>query len=431
MTRCAELSRAMALLIFAGTGASRAAIAQRTGEPAPRTVTVSTTGAVRSVTDALRLVADGGRVIVMAGVYREPTIEVRRPVEIVGEGYPTLDGDGARQIMTVRADDVTVRGLRFANVGMSFVEDRAAIKLISVRGCAILDDRIEGAFFGIYLAEVSDCRVERNVISGRNSSESMSGNGIHLWSSRRIAIVDNRISGERDGIYFEFVHDSDIRRNLSEGNLRYGLHFMYSDDCRYVENTFRRNGSGVAVMYTRHVAMTGNRFEDNWGAASYGLLLKEISDVTLEHNVFARNTTGLLADGAVRLTAQHNDFSHSGWALRLDANTVASRFTANNFRGNTFDVASNGRGGDTRFSGNYWDSYTGYDLDRDGVGDVPHHPVRLFSYLVQHNEPSLALLHSPFVMLLDAAEQALPVLTPESVVDSVPSMRRVPPGAPQ
>ena len=74
------------------------------------------------------------------------------------------------------------------------------------------------------------------------------------------------------------LEDSEIRGNVSEGNLRYGLHFMYSDNCIYEENTFRRNGSGVAVMYTKGVQMIGNRFEDNWGPSSYGLLLKEIYD---------------------------------------------------------------------------------------------------------------------------------------------------------
>jgi nitrous oxidase accessory protein len=389
----------------------------------PDTVVVSPAGPVRTVTAALALVAIGGHVIVRPGVYREPTIIVSRPVEIVGDRYPTLDGQGARQIMIVTADDVTVRGLRFAHVGTSFVEDRAAIRFVSARACAVLDNRFDDAFFAIYLAQSTDCRIERNVIHGNAATESTSGNGIHLWSSRRVTIADNRISGHRDGIYFEFVHDSRIERNTSEGNLRYGLHFMYSDDCHYTANTFRRNGSGVAVMYTKRVEMTDNTFDTNWGAAAYGLLLKEISDVTLTGNVFRRNTTGLLADGAARLVADHNEFIANGWALELEANTVDSRVTANNFAGNTFDVTTNGRGGGTTFAGNYWDSYAGYDLNRDGVGDVPHHPVRLFSLIAQRNETSLVLLHSALVGVLDAAERVIPSLTPETMVDSAPAMQ--------
>ena len=74
--------------------------------------------------------------------------------------------------------------------------------------------------------------------------------------------------------------------------------------------------------------------------------------------------------------------------------------------------------------GNYFDEYRGYDLDRDGTGDVPHRPVRLFSLLVARNEPTLILLHSLFVAVLDAAERAIPTLTPSVLADERPSMRR-------
>jgi len=253
----------------------------------------------------------------------------------------------------------------------------------------------------------------------------VSGNGIHLWQSNDVTIADNRISGHRDGIYFEFVRNSTIRGNISEKNLRYGLHFMFSDDCRYVANVFRNNGAGVAVMFTHRVQMIGNRFEDNWGSAAYGLFLKEISDSRLERNVFARNTTALVADGANRLVATQNDFTDNGWAVRLEASTDLASFTRNNFAGNTFDVATNSNLQTTTFSGNYWDDYTGFDVDRNGVGDVPHRPVRLFSMIVAQNAPAIILMRSPFVRLLDAAERAIPALTPESLEDDTPAMRRL------
>jgi nitrous oxidase accessory protein len=240
-----------------------------------------------------------------------------------------------------------------------------------------------------------------------------------------VTIEDNRISGHRDGIYLEFAKGSQVRRNVSEGNLRYGLHFMYSDDCSYRGNTFRRNEAGVAVMYARRIAMIGNRFEENWGSASYGLLLKEIQDPEIVENRFARNSVGLLADGASRIRAEGNQFVDNGWAVQLQASTEGGRFTGNEFVGNTFDVSTNSRQTHGEFAGNYWDGYEGYDLDRDGFGDVPHRPVRLFSLLVAQNEPSLILLRSLFVRLLDTAERVFPVLTPETLMDSRPAMRRL------
>lgn len=392
---------------------------------AQRRIDVSPGGAHPTVGAGVAAARGGDTVVVHAGTYREPTVVVAKRIVLIGDGQPVLDGEGKRGLVSITADDVTVRGFVLRNVGTSFVEDRAALRVSHARGCVIDQNRVENGFFAIYLADVTDCRVTANVVRGLATRETEAGNGIHLWTSRRITIENNEISGQRDGIYFEFVHDTEVRGNTSTGNLRYGLHFMYSDRCRYVGNTFRHNGSGVAVMYTKQVEMVGNRFEDNWGPASYGLLLKEISDPRLERNVFEHNTTGLVADGANRIVATGNTFKNNGWAVRLEASTVDGQFEKNDFAGNTFDVATNSRAPSTTLAGNYWSDYHGYDLDHDGTGDVPHRPVRLFSVIVERQPASLILLRSTFTTLLDAAERVLPSLTPGALVDATPAMRPV------
>ena len=392
---------------------------------AQQVVNGSPTGPVRSIRQALTMVARGGTIIVHPGTYRDTTIVVSIPVTIMGDRYPVLDGENVRQIMTVTADSVTVRGIAFRNVGVAFTEDLAAIKVVRARYCSISDNRIDNGFFGIYLQEAQYCAVLRNVIRGTHARDATSGNGIHLWHSRDIVIQGNRVSGHRDGIYFEFVREAHVHDNLSTGNMRYGLHFMFSDSCDYEGNTFRRNGAGVAVMYTHNVRMVGNHFTDNTGSAVVGLTLKEISDSELRDNIFSGNTSGLYADGATRLNAHHNTFLNNGWALKLQSSTEDATFTANNFAGNTFDVSTNSRSAHSTFRGNYWSEYQGYDLNRDGVGDVPYRPVRLTSVVVARYEPALILLRSNFLLLMDAAERVLPALTPETLADSAPAMRWV------
>lgn len=421
--RLAALSIAATVLVV--PTATSAQVRQAGAQPGPSIVNVAVGGPVRSIREALSIVARGGTIIVHHGTYKDTTIVVSKPVSIIGERYPVLDGEGKRQIMTVTADSVTVRGLDFRNVGVAYTEDLAAIKVIRASDCMIADNRIDNGFFGIYLQEASHCSVVRNVLRASHARDATSGNGIHLWHSRDIAIVGNRIAGHRDGIYFEFVRQAHVRDNVSENNIRYGLHFMFSDSCDYEANTFRHNGAGVAVMYTHNVRMVGNRFMDNKGAAAYGLLLKEISDSQLLGNTFARNTSGLYADGATRLVASHNTFLNNGWALKLQSSTEDAVFTANNFSGNTFDVSTNSRSTTTTFTGNYWSGYQGYDLNRDGKGDVPYHPVRLTSVVVAQYEPALILLRSNFLELLDAAERVIPALTPATLQDSAPSMRWV------
>lgn len=394
------------------------------GPPPARRIIVAPGGPVRTVAAALRMARAGDTLVVTAGVYHEPRLDVSVPVTILGEGEAVLDGGGAHEVLTVRAEGVTVRGLTIRNVGASFTEDRAGIRLEGARRCVISNNRLLDTFFGIYAARASDCVVSGNVIQGHGSRQTAAGNGIHLFSSRGFTVAGNRVRGHRDGIYLEFSPHASILDNESRGNLRYGLHFMYSDSCEYRRNVLAANAAGVAVMYSRRVTMTDNRFEDNWGPAAYGLLLKEIKDSRIEGNVLARNTVGLFAEGVDRSEIEDNQFLRNGWAIRLMADATDNRFRHNRFEGNTFDVATNSQASSpSTFAENYWDNYAGYDLDHDGFGDVPFRPVRLFSVLVEQNEPLLILLRSFFLDLLDAAERVVPVLTPEALVDDRPLMR--------
>jgi nitrous oxidase accessory protein len=225
-------------------------------------------------------------------------------------------------------------------------------------------------------------------------------------------------------MYLEFSPHAVLRDNLVTGNSRYGLHFMRSDTCTYERNRFEQNGAGVAVMYSRGVRMTDNRFERNWGNSAYGLLLKDISDGEIRDNRFARNTVGLYLEDSNRNRIQGNTFAENGWAVKVMANATDNRFERNEFQGNTFDVATNSQSTSSLFEGNWWDRYRGYDLDRDGRGDVPFRPVRLFSVIMEQYEPAVILLRSAFVDMLDAAERLLPILTPQGLVDSRPLMQR-------
>lgn len=368
----------------------------------------------------------GATIRVQAGTYREPTIEIRIPrLTLVGEGRPLLDAEGARELLTIRADDVTIRGFTFANTGITHMEDRAALRVVEVARCVIDDNHFIDALFAIYLQRAEGCLVRGNDIRGAGGGESSNGNGVHLWHSPNTRVERNRITGQRDGIYFEFSKGAVATDNVSEENSRYGLHFMFSDSCRYERNTFQRNGAGVAVMYSKAIEMRGNAFVEAQGSAAYGLLLKEITDGVLIGNRFVGSSTGLYLEGASRFEIADNEFRANGWAVRLMADALDNHFTNNQFVGNAFDVATNSRTVRSTFSGNYWDGYRGYDLDRDGRGDVPFHPVRFFALVVEKHPEALLLLRSPVLLVLDAAERVFPVLTP-SLADASPRMRLQP-----
>lgn len=383
--------------------------------------------AFRSIRAALDASAAGDVILVHPGTYDEGGVRVQRKVSLIGVGYPEVMGSDTSDTFLLDADSIRISGFTIREGGVSYVKDLSAIKVNEKKGCRIENNRLYNTFFGIYLKYARHCTILDNEVIGNARNEISSGNAIHLWYSKNIELTGNICMGHRDGIYLEFVENSTIRNNVSEGNIRYGLHFMFSNNDEYRENRFANNGAGVAVMFSHHITMTGNVFEHNWGPSAYGLLLKDIVDGTIEGNRFEENTFAIYADGSNRIRMAHNDFISNGWALKILGSCSDNVITGNNFEGNSFDVITNSSGSTNRYVRNYWSDYTGYDLDRDGVGDVPYRPVKLFSYIVGNIPSSIILLRSAFVDLVNFAEKVAPSITPGGLADPEPMMRRVAP----
>ena len=387
-----------------------------------RTIVADAKGKL-SIQNALAQAAFGDTIRVMPGLYREGNIIIHKPVTIIGIGFPVLDAESKFEIFTIAADDVTITGLKMINTGVASINDISAINAIESRRIKVLNNYFENTFFGIHLANCRGSLIEGNTLISNAEAEHQIGNGIHAWKCDSIIIRNNKVSGHRDGIYFEFVTNSRVEGNYSHHNMRYGLHFMFSHHDQYHNNIFQNNGAGVAVMYTKFVTMKGNRFEDNWGASSYGLLLKDIGDSYIEGNHFSKNTVGVYMEGTSRCTFNQNIFEKNGWAVKVQANCDENVFKQNNFLSNTFDIATNGSLVLNTVDLNYWDNYQGYDLDKDGVGDVPYHPVSLYSMVVEKMPSSVMLWRSFLVYLLDRTEKVVPSMTPENLKDINPRMK--------
>jgi nitrous oxidase accessory protein len=387
------------------------------------TIRVHENGKYSSIQDAINLSNPYDTILVHPGRYFESDIVIDKPLCLQGVDNPVIDGDYKSEILTIRSDSVTFKGFTVEHVGFSFIKDWAGIKIDNVDHCTIEDNILLDSYFGIYLKKSDHTIIRNNVLKGKAKSEVNSGNGIHLWYCEHVLIENNKITGHRDGIYFEFVENSKIIGNSSEANIRYGLHFMFSNHDDYIGNTFRNNGTGVAVMFSNFINMRNNRFEDNWGTSSYGLLFKEIYDGNLTGNIFNNNTVGIFADGSNRIKIMDNEFRNNGWAMNIFSSCIDNEIAYNNFISNTFDLTTNGKRSNNDFHDNYWDQYTGYDLDKDGIGDVPYRPVRLYSYLIGKVPESIILLRSFFVDMLNIAEKVAPVLTPQSLMDERPRMK--------
>ena len=380
---------------------------------------------ISTISEAIEKASPHDTIYIESGVYKESDLLVEKPLTLIGIDKPVIDGEKKGEILTINADSVTLDGLRIKSVGISYTEDFAAVRVRKSKHFVLRNLELEDLFFGIYIEKSSHGIIDNNRVYGNAKDEHNSGNGLHLWYSHHLDVRNNHVVGLRDGIYLEFADDCIIENNRSENNLRYGLHFMFSNRDSYSNNHFENNGSGVAVMFSKHITMTQNTFKKNWGSASYGLLLKEINDAKITKNEFIENTIAINVEGSNRIDYNRNSFKNNGWAVKVRGACYSNMFTENNFLYNSFDVSYNSKMNDNKFDRNYWTNYSGYDLDRNGIGDVPFRPVKLFSYVVNRTPETIVLMRSLFVDIIDFSEKVSPVFTPDNLMDENPLIKPV------
>ena len=380
---------------------------------------------MKTIQEGIAQASEGDTVLVKKGIYKEVNIIIDKSIVLLGENLPTIDGEKKGEILKIVADNVTVDGFKIINVGTSYTSDYAALRVIKKNGFLIQNLVLEKLFFGIYLEKSNNGKVLNNKIKGNAVNEYNSGNGIQLWYCKGVEVSGNNVQNVRDGIYLEFSDNITITDNFSKNNLRYGLHFMFSNNNKVINNVFETNGAGIALMFSKFMEVEYNVIKKNWGTAAYGLLLKEVNDAILKNNVFIENTVGITVEGSNRLEYSNNDFTGNGYAIKVKGACYENKIINNNFRYNSFDISYNGRINNNIFRNNYWSNYTGYDLDKNGIGDVPYRPVKLFSYIVNRTPETIILLRSLFIDIIDFSEKVSPVFTPDDLMDDNPRMKPI------
>lgn len=389
------------------------------------TLKVGKTEAYKTINQAVDAAKSGDSILVEKGIYAENII-LSKPLTLIGLNRPVIDARKKGENILIESDNVTVKGFKIINSGQDEVKSVAAIHIMSASYVKIEDNILENNHFGIYSQLVFKTLIQNNKITtNRGTSQENIGDGIHNLGCSEMWIKNNFISGHKDGIYLEKTKKSFVYRNFSRKNLRYGLHFMFANDCVYSANVFDNNNAGIAVMYALNIGMSDNKFLNNWGDSVYGLLLKDISYSKIKNNYFDNNTTAIFADGATKIDFYNNTFENNGWAMKVNANCMENRIRNNNFINNTFDVSTSGSMVMNDFNQNYWDKYEGYDLNKDKIGDVPFHPLSMYSVLVEKNPSVMLLFRTFFVDLLDKTEKVIPSLTPENFVDNEPRMMKL------
>jgi nitrous oxidase accessory protein len=302
----------------------------------------------------------------------------------------------------------------------------SGIQVIRSIGVRIRRIRLRDVLYGVYGERCDSLLVEDCDLAGRVAplKEDGEGNGIHLWYCKGPRLAGNREQAFADGVYLSFVNGAIVVGNTLAHNGRYGLHTMYCQENTLDGNRFTHNVAGCAIMFSNHLKVTGNDFWRNRGPRTYGLLLRDCSDGEFTDNRLVDNTIAVFFDGSNRNRFHGNLLEDDGWGLFIFASSAANEFHGNTFIHCDYPVALDMRYTTNRFddgrTGNYWSDDAPYDLDGDGVGDVPYSPVSAFAFLSKQFPDLSVLARSPAVAALSVAERVLPALRPSEAVDHRP-----------
>ncbi len=365
----------------------------------------------------------------LPGIHTGPLV-VDRPLTVRGREGAVVDGEGKGTVVEVRASDVTLQELTLRGGGERVTRGDSGLR---VEGDRFLLEHLilKGVLVGMDLRNAHSGTVRGCLIEGRaDRTLGQRGDGIRLWESDDNLIEGNRLMGVRDLVVW-YSERNRIFSNHVE-NSRYGTHFMHADDNQVRGNTYLNNVVGVFVMYSRGISLEENLLQGARGAAGMGLGFKESDDILARGNRILLNNIGIYLDMTPHDLGGHalfqgNLVGMNGTGLRLHGSQAGAEFTDNDFHENEAQVEVDGRSNalGTVFLGNRYSDHAGYDLDGDGIGDLPYE-VRRLSGSLKEGHPDLAFFAgTPAVALLDLLGAAFPMFTPSPVMrDPSPRMEK-------
>ncbi len=377
--------------------------------------------------ERINAAGSGDTLFVPAGIYTG-NIVIDKRILLVGKDRPVIHGSGTGSTITVTADSCSVIGLVVEHCGSMLVDEDAGILMKSNHN-RIEHNELRDVLFGIYLLHAEHNIVSGNTIAGRKNLElGERGSGIHVWNSQHNDFLGNIIHDARDGFYIQNASHTLIERN-EVYDLRYGLHYMYADSNTFLRNMFYNNVAGAAIMYSTGIRMFHNVFSHNRGFSSFGILFQDCHRLIADSNVISDNVVGMFFEASTDNLFRRNVIAQNDIALQMFQNSINNTFTGNDFIGNLSPLVIVGKRTDSHWSedslGNYWSSYDGYDIDGDGIGDVPMKIQNVFQYLEGVNSNARLYLYSPAAQAIGLAARAFPILTVNEEIDPHPLMRPV------
>ena len=116
-----------------------------------KTILVGPKQRVTSIRAAIRQASAGDTIIVGKGVYREGNIVINKKLTLLGDGFPTLDGQQRSEVVSIAADSVVFKGFRIVNSGHSQLDDPCGIRVYDRNYVSIENNILDNNYFGIFI----------------------------------------------------------------------------------------------------------------------------------------------------------------------------------------------------------------------------------------------------------------------------------------
>jgi nitrous oxidase accessory protein len=353
-----------------------------------------------------------------------------RGVTIEGEPGTVLQGSGSGDAIRVTAPDVSIRGLTIRGSGLTLINKDSGIFLDRLADRAhVENDRFEENLIAIYLDGPHDVVVRGNDIQGlRRLRLSERGAAISLWNTPGSQIIDNKIRSGRDGV-FSVSSNHNVVRGNSFRDLRFAVHFMYTNDSEVAGNVSVGNDVGYVMMYSDHLRLHDNVSD---GDRDNGLLFNYANESRIEDNVVRGSGKCVFIYNANKNRFAGNWFEDCQVGIHFTAGSERNEITGNAFVGNRTQVMYVGTrllDWSVRGRGNYYSDNPAFDLDGDGIADTAYRPNDLMDQVIWRAPAAKLLLNSPAVQVVRWAQSQFPAIHPGGVVDSAPLMAPLRPPA--
>ena len=368
----------------------------------------------------------GDTLLLAAGSHDGP-LHIKRPLTITSKEkhQAQIKGDAEGHVIIVDAPDVVIEKISVSNSGTDLSTEDSGIFVTEAGDRALIrNNHFEHNLIGVYLKGPEDAHVVGNRIVGRDDLRlSETGNGIHLWNTPGSVIEGNDVSGGRDGI-FVTTSRNNIFRNNRFRDLRFAIHYMYTNNSRVEGNQSMGNHMGYALMFSSHLIVRGNTSEQD---RDKGILLNYTTDSKITGNhVAGQPEKCLFMYNSHYNRISGNSFSACEIGVHFTAGSEENSITGNSFIGNRTQVKYVG----TRLLewsqdgvGNYWSDHIAFDRNADGIADNRYQPNSLADQIVWRHASAKVLLNSPVLQVLRWAQSQFPALHPGGVIDSAPLMQ--------